>query len=117
MKRPEQEIQRAVTAHYAARAFPGVFMFAVPNGGYRRRVEAAIMKGTGTVAGVPDTIWIREGKIFGLELKAPSGKLSGRQADIMEEMESCGAICYVAFGLDDALAWLEAQHLLKGRAA
>lgn len=92
-------------------------MFAVPNGGYRRRVEAAIMKGTGTVSGVPDMIWIREGQTFGLELKAAGGKLSERQADVIEEMEGAGAICHVAFGLDDALRWLEAQRLLKGRAA
>jgi hypothetical protein len=41
--RPEDAIQRAVTQHYRH----------VPNGGYRRPIEAAIMKATGTVAGVP----------------------------------------------------------------
>ena len=60
--RPEDAIQRAIVQHYRQRAAPGVFMFAVPNGGLRSKIEAAIMKATGTVAGVPDTIWIKGGQ-------------------------------------------------------
>jgi hypothetical protein len=115
--RPEDQIQRAVVQHYRARGAPGVFMFAVPNGGYRKPIEAAIMIGTGTVAGIPDTIWIREGQMFGLEIKADGGKPSPKQIETLEEMEHCGAICHVAVGLDAALRWLEEQRLLVGRAA
>jgi hypothetical protein len=57
-RRPEDLIQRAIVAHYRARAVRGTYMFAVPNGGYRRPVEAAILKATGTIAGIPDTVWI-----------------------------------------------------------
>ena len=35
--------------HYRARAVPGVFMFAVSNGGFREPVEAAVMKATGNL--------------------------------------------------------------------
>jgi hypothetical protein len=49
-RRPEDAIQRAVFQHLRARAAPGVFAFHVPNGGYRKPVEAAIMKGLGAVA-------------------------------------------------------------------
>jgi hypothetical protein len=52
-RRQEAAIQRAVFQHLRARAAPGVFAFHVPNGGYRKPVEAAIMKGLGVVAGVP----------------------------------------------------------------
>lgn len=115
--RPEDAIQRTVVQHYRARGAPGVFMFAVPNGGRRRPIEAAIMKGTGTVAGVPDTIWIREGQIYGLELKAPGGRLSEKQVRTLEQLEAAGAICHVAEGLDPALRWLEDKRLLLGKAA
>ena len=54
--RVEDAIQRTIVQHYRIRAAPGVFMFSVPNGGYRRSIEAAIMKGTGTV---PSSIFIR----------------------------------------------------------
>jgi hypothetical protein len=33
---------------------PGVFAFHVPNGGYRRPIEAKILQGLGVVPGVPD---------------------------------------------------------------
>ena len=38
--RPEQIIQRAVFDHLRARAARGVFAFHVPNGGYRKPIEA-----------------------------------------------------------------------------
>ena len=45
--RPEDAIQRAVFQHEKARKAPGTFMFHVPNGGKRKPIEAAIMKGLG----------------------------------------------------------------------
>lgn len=60
-------------------------LFAVPNGGYRGKLEGARMKATGTVAGIPDMILIWNGKVTGLEFKAGNGKLSPAQ-------EKCHAI-------------------------
>jgi hypothetical protein len=68
-RQPEVADQRAVIRHIAWRARPGVFAFHVPNGGWRSRVEGAILKAIGTVAGVPDLIWIKNGQVYGLELK------------------------------------------------
>jgi hypothetical protein len=79
--RPEDAIQRAIVQHYRQRAAPGVFMFAVPNGGFRRPVEAAILKAT--VAGIPDTIWIKDGQVYALELKAPGGRLTPAQEEVL----------------------------------
>jgi VRR-NUC domain len=115
--RPEDAIQRAVTQHYRHRAAAGVFMFAVPNGGYRRPIEAAILKATGTVAGVPDTIWIKDGRVFAIELKAPGGRLSDVQLATMAEMREAGAVVAVATGIDEALCKLENLGLLRGRSA
>jgi hypothetical protein len=114
--RPEDAIQRAVTQHYRQRAAAGVFMFAVPNGGYRRPVEAAIMKATGTVAGVPDTIWIKDGQTYALELKAEGGKPTPKQVETIAALQVAGTITGVAIGLNDALRWLEERGLLRGRA-
>ena len=87
---PEAAIQRAIVQHYQARAAPGVFMFAVPNGGRRNPIEAAIMKGTGTVAGVPDTIWIKGGHVYALEVKPESGKSRGPKA-CADQLREAGA--------------------------
>jgi hypothetical protein len=116
MRRAEDAIQRAVVLHYQQRRAPGVFMFSVPNGGYRRAIEAAIMRGTGTVAGVPDMIWIKDGRVYALELKAPGGRVSANQLATIAEMENAGACTCSADGLDVALGWLEATGLLRGRA-
>lgn len=113
MRRPEQQIQRAVFAHLRARAVPGVFAFHPANGGYRKPVEAAIMKGLGVVAGVPDVIAIHQGKTYALELKALGGRATPKQAEVMDAMRMAGAHCGVAVGLDETLAILESWGLLK----
>ena len=113
--RPEQVIQRALFEHLRMRAAPGVFAFAVPNGGYRKPIEAAILKGQGVVAGVPDVIAIHQGRVYGLELKAEGGSATQKQLDAIAAMEVAGASCCVAEGLDRALACLETWGLLRGR--
>ena len=47
MNRPEQELQRAVVQLLSYAAVPGLIWYAVPNGGWRSKVEAAIFAGLG----------------------------------------------------------------------
>jgi len=115
-KQPEQAIQRAVWTHLCQRPAPGVFAFHVPNGGARTAVEAAILRGLGVMPGVPDLIILKDGKTFGLELKARNGRLSDRQIGAIEAMRAAGAIVGHVHGVDEALKWLEQHGLLKGRA-
>jgi hypothetical protein len=115
-QRPEDAIQRAVFHHLRARAAPGMFAFHVPNGGYRKPTEAAIMKGLGVVPGVPDVIAIHEGRCYGLELKAEGGRPTDKQLATIAAMEAAGAFTCAVEGLDRALAVLEAWGLLRGRA-
>jgi hypothetical protein len=116
-QQPEAQIQRAIVQHYRARAADGAFMFAVPNGGFRRPVEAAILKATGTVAGVPDTIWVKGGQVYALELKTAGGRPTEAQLATMAKMEAAGAFCCIAEGLDAALRILESWQLLRGRSS
>lgn len=115
--RAEDQIQRAVFQHIAARSAPGVFAFHVPNGGKRRPIEAAIMKGMGVRAGVPDVIAIHQGKVYALELKAPGGRPTPKQIDAVEAIRNAGGFAAITEGLDRALACLEAWGILRGRAA
>jgi hypothetical protein len=104
---PEQQIQRAVFQHLAIRGAHDCFAFHVPNGGWRTPIEAAILKGIGVKAAIPDIVAVRGGRFFGLELKAPGGRLTGAQGN-------AGAAVAVAYSLDDALARLELWKLLRG---
>jgi hypothetical protein len=116
MCRPEQAIQHAVCEHLRRRAQTNVYWCAVPIGGYRRPIEAAIMRGCRVVPGTPDLILIRNGFIYGLEIKAPGGRLSEAQRGAHEAPRNAGATGAVAYGIDAAIKQLEDWHLLRGRA-
>jgi hypothetical protein len=114
MRRREDAIQRAVFQHLAIRGASDCFAFHVPNGGWRSRVEASIMKGLGVRAGVPDIIAIRDGRAYGLELKAPGGRLTAVQRDAHAALTAAGATVATASSLDEALAHLAGWALLRG---
>jgi hypothetical protein len=99
---PEAALQRQVMAHVDSRSARGTFVFHVGNGGKRPRIEAAILKGLGVRAGVPDLICIRAGQVCALELKAPKGKLSRDQYETIAALRAAGARVEVANTLDDA---------------
>ena len=72
-------------------------LFAVPNGGGRSRVEAAIMKGEGVTAGVADLILLMpRGRYASLcvELKTHTGRQSSSQKE-WEKAAAKAGNCYV----------------------
>lgn len=101
----EEAIHRAIWQHIETRLVPDAFACHVPNGGLRSKTEAAIFSGLGVVAGFPDLILIR------------GGRLSSAQADCHERLRAAGAIVGVAYGLDESLRWLESHGLLRGGAS
>lgn len=113
MKRPEEQIQRAVVQHLKIRSMPGVFYFHPANGGRRTKAEAGIFKAMGVRAGVPDLIFFYRSQIFGLELKAAKGKLTPIQTQTINDMETAGARTAVANSLDEALITLECWGILR----
>ena len=114
--RPEQEIHRAVVQHLRQRGVPGLVFTHPPNGGYRRRTEAAIFSGLGVRPGVADLLLWHDGKSFALELKAPGSRATKAQLAFLSDMERAGASTCLAEGLDPALRVLERWQLLRGRA-
>lgn len=110
MKRPEDALQRSVV-HYLDLLVNQrkLFYFAIPNGGKRSKIEAAIMKGLGVKAGVPD-LWIgfSQGRGIFIELKAPNGRVSKKQTEVMVKLEALGHETFVCRSLD------EVQHVIAG---
>jgi len=122
----EDQIQRAVFANFKTRSAPNVFAFHPKNGGVHQiGRRAGINEGLGVVAGIPDVIAIQERvfnvRVYALELKRESRRKRKstehelRQCETRLYMERCGVICGVAYGLDDALIWLEGHGLLEGK--
>lgn len=122
MKRPEQEIQRAVVQHLRQRGMPGLVFWHTPNGAFyggKRNakgvaIQGAIMSGLGVRAGVSDIIAVHAGKIFALELKAPGGRATDDQLKFISEIDRAGAFTALAEGLDAALSTIEAWGLVRG---
>ena len=105
----EARIQSAVVAYVRAVA-PELLIFAVPNGGYRAPVEAARMKWTGTVAGIPDLCIIAPGgRVQFMECKTSTGRLSADQCIVHEALTALGSPPAIVRSVDDArlalVAW------------
>lgn len=111
MRRPEEQLQRAVVQLLQVYANRGLLTFChVPNGGWRTRTEAATLKAMGTTPGVPDLlIWATDGRSFGVELKAGAGKLSPAQLAWHEMVSSLGHRVYVCRSVDDVERCLRAE--------
>ena len=114
-RRPEQDLQRSVVAHLRARGRPHCVWWHHPAGGLRSKIEARIMAGLGTVAGIPDVLALRRGTPYRIELKCPCGRLSERQAEMIDCLRKAGAYVAACDDLDRALACLEQWGLLQGR--
>lgn len=111
---PEADLQREVFNHLRQRPMPGVFAFHPPNGGKRRRIEAAILKGLGVVAGVPDVILIQNGMVECIELKSKKGRLSRSQEAAHKALRGAGVNVVVFDELNPALRYLETNGYLRG---
>jgi len=113
MKHPEQDIQKNLLAYIAQACVNDLFVFHVPNGGYRRPVEAMIFKSLGVVPGMPDLFLIHKGHLFALEIKAEKGRLSPAQVLTMAELRDAGVNVAAAWGLDQCIEQLDAWRLTK----
>lgn len=108
MRHMEDGEQRALCHYLEAKR---AAYFAVPNGGARSKIEAAIMKGLGVKRGVPDIIvctrtpkMIEAGKVaIAIEMKARTGgKASPEQKAWIEVLRGQGWIADVCKGFDEA---------------
>ena len=74
--------QQAAVVGWIRLVAPQCVVFAVPNGGYRTKSEAARLKWSGVLAGVSDLVIVDEhGLAYFLEMKAPDGKMLESQKD------------------------------------
>jgi hypothetical protein len=101
----EHEEQRELVSWFR-KTYPGVLIFAVPNGGYRGKAAAGRIKLEGGVAGIPDlcvpawNLWV--------EMKrAKSGRLSAEQKEVIAYLEQIGHTVIIGRGFEDARRQVE----------
>lgn len=124
MKRPEQEIQRSIVQYLELALRPGVRFWHTPNGGARSAVEAAILKGLGVKAGVPDLVlaWSERrrfvdeppvSRVAFIEVKADKGALTAEQRDFRDWCLDNAVPWVVVRSLDDAIQVVKGWGLTK----
>lgn len=82
-------------------------LFAVPNGGARRRVEAAIMKAEGVTRGVADLLLLFPMKHYHglcIEMKTEKGKQQPSQKTWQRAVEDAGYKYVICRSFDDFMA-------------
>lgn len=118
MSASEDQIQAAIV-EWIRTVAPGALVFAVPNGGLRTKAEAARLKWTGVLAGVPDLIVLAPvGRVFALEVKTEVGRLSENQREIFDCLVAIGVQRAIVRSIDDVrrafAAWgLETREACK----
>jgi hypothetical protein len=112
----EQELHRATVELLRALGW----RFCHPaNGGYRRRVEAAILHGLGVEPGVPDLLVFEEHAIGGhgvaLELKSEKGRVTPAQESWLDALDRRGWLVSTPRNLDQVIATLQDVRPYNGR--
>jgi len=104
---PSEHLEQVETVAWFRRAYPGVRIFAIPNGGHRGVREAGRLKAEGVSAGVPDLfvpawcLWIEMKRRTG-------GSVSAVQKDWHQYLRESGHTVMVCKGFEDAREQVEA---------
>ena len=110
---PSEDHEQMMFVQWFRRNYPGVLIFAIPNGGARHPAVAMKLKATGVLKGIPDlfvpawSLWI--------EMKRQEGgRVSPEQKEVMAYLEGIGHRAIVAKGAEDAkrqvLEYLSTVH-------
>ena len=114
--RPEDSFQSKLIKELTTRLRPEVIVAAIPNGGFRHRRTAAILRSTGVKRGMSDLVFAWEkGQTGWLELKTGTVPLSDVQLGIQYRLGQLGHRYAVARNIDQALTQLDLWGLLRQR--
>jgi len=96
----EHEEQREVV-RWVRQTWPGVTIFAIPNGGARSKATAGRLKLEGVLAGVPD-LFVPDWALFVEMKRQKGGTVSADQKIIISKLRAVGYQVLICKGADDA---------------
>jgi hypothetical protein len=111
----EYELHKAVVKYLNICGRPDILWFHPENARKCTPRQGAMRKAIGVKAGVPDFVLIIDGDPVFLELKSAKGKLSKEQQVFRDKAWKSGCRHCTAFGLNEAIAWLEAINAIDKR--
>jgi hypothetical protein len=103
---PSEHLEQVRLVSWFRRNYPGVRVFAIPNGGLRSASQGAALKASGTVAGIPD-LFVPEWLLWVEMKRETGGVVSPVQKDWIAYLESIGHKVIVGRGFEDAKRQIE----------
>ena len=96
-----EHIEQVRLVSWFRRQWPGVRIFAIPNGGGRSMAQGASLKAEGVQAGIPD-LFVPEWSLWVEMKRQAGGVVSPIQRDWIEYLEGIGHRVIVGRGFEDA---------------
>ncbi len=111
MAHQESQIQQSCVKYFRLKHKKlALSLFAVPNGGFRKRIEASILKAEGALPGVSDLILLHPNRKYHalcIEMKTQIGRQSPNQRTWQYHVEQDGYKYVVCRSLDDFIKEVE----------
>lgn len=104
---PSEHYEQRELVRWFRLTWPGVRIFAIPNGGKRSITAATRLKAEGVSAGVPD-LFIPAWRCWVEMKRSKGGSVSAEQKDWIAYLESVDFCCIVGKGAEDAREKLSA---------
>ena len=116
---PSETDEQVGFVNWFRACFPGVIIFAIPNGGHRSIITAKRLKDEGVLPGVPD-LYIPAWKIWVEMKRATGGRLSKEQRVMIDYLTLIGHNIIIGKGAHDAsrqiMEFVENHKMKKGAA-
>lgn len=96
-----EHLEQVRLVSWFRKTYPGVRVFAIPNGGHRGASQGAALKAEGVTPGVPD-LFVPEWNLWVEMKREAGGVVSPVQRDWIEYLEGIGHRVIVGRGFDDA---------------
>jgi hypothetical protein len=94
--------------------FRGCWVTRIEGGGKLLHRKGELTFGASEMTGLPDVLAVLRGQLFGLEVKAPGGKLSQSQLTQLQAMQRAGVRVAVVVGVDELWSWMCGESLSAG---
>ena len=101
-----EHLQQVRLVSWFRRTYPGVRVFAIPNGGARSGIQGAKLKAEGVSPGVPD-IFVPAWNLWVEMKREAGGVVSPVQRDWIAYLERIGHWVIVGHGFEDAKRQIE----------
>ena len=98
---PSEHAEQAMFVQWFRAQYPGVLLFAIPNGGKRGKLEAMRLQAEGVVPGVPD-LCIPAWRVYVEMKRTKGGTVSKEQREMIEHLNGCGYTAVVCKGFEAA---------------